>query len=99
MRAGGSQARCRTPVTMQARERVHGAFRAARMVQSLERGGLPLDGIGEAVRSGEVSFDFLGLSGYDRFSGLSGTTFLELHERTGIPLSLLQAMREAIGFA
>ncbi len=76
-----------------------GAIRITRLVQTLERGGLPLDGIATAIASGRVSFDFLGLPVYDRIAGLSDTTFGSLHERTGIPLELLQAMREAIGLA
>ena len=76
-----------------------GALRAARMVQAFERGGLPLDGIGAAVTSGQVSFDFLTLPAYERFSSLSDTTFRAYHERRGMPLELLLTMREAIGFA
>jgi class 3 adenylate cyclase len=36
---------------------------------------------------------------FDRFAGLSGTTFQELSARTGIPLELLMVVREAVGFA
>jgi adenylate cyclase len=36
---------------------------------------------------------------FDRFAGLSGTTFQELSSSTGIPLELLLVVREAFGFA
>jgi adenylate cyclase len=36
---------------------------------------------------------------YDRFAGLSGTTFQQLSAQTGIPLELLMVVREAVGFA
>jgi adenylate cyclase len=76
-----------------------GDARRARLVQSLERAGVPLDGMAAAVRDGALSMAFLDLSAYDRFAGLSGTTFQELSAKTGIPLDLLMVVREAIGFA
>jgi adenylate cyclase len=76
-----------------------GDARRARMVQSLERAGLPLEGMGEAIRTGSLSLAFLDLASYDRFAGLSDSTFAELSERTGLPLELLTAVREAMGFA
>ena len=60
---------------------------------------MPLDGMGRAVRSGHLSFAFLDHSQMDRFSGFSGKTFRELTAETGIPIELLQAVRESIGFA
>jgi adenylate cyclase len=76
-----------------------GDARRARLVQSLERAGAPLDGMAAAVRDGALSMAFLDLSAYDRFAGLSGTTFQELSAKTGITLDLLMVVREAIGFA
>jgi adenylate cyclase len=71
----------------------------ARWVQSLERAGVPLEGLASAVRDGALSFSFLDVGAYDRFAGLSGTTFQQLSARTGIPLELLMVVREAFGFA
>jgi adenylate cyclase len=71
----------------------------ARWVQSLERAGVPLEGLAAAVRDGALSFSFLDVAAYDRFAGLSGTTFQELSAQTGIPLELLGVVREAVGFA
>jgi adenylate cyclase len=71
----------------------------ARWVQSLERAGVPLDGMAAAVREGALSFSFMDVAAFDRFAGLSGTTFRQLSARTGIPLELLRVVREAVGFA
>jgi adenylate cyclase len=71
----------------------------ARWLRSLERAGIPLEGIAAAVRDGALSFSFMDLPAFDRFAGLSGTTFQELSAQTGIPLELLLAVREAVGFA
>jgi adenylate cyclase len=71
----------------------------ARWVQSLERASIPLEGIAAAVRDGALSFTFMDVTAFDRFTVLSDTTFHQLSERTGIPLDLLKVVREAIGFA
>jgi adenylate cyclase len=71
----------------------------ARWLQSFERAGVPLDGVAAAVRDGALSFSYLDVPAFDRFAGLSGTTFQELSSKTGIPLALLMVVREAVGFA
>jgi adenylate cyclase len=71
----------------------------ARWVQSLERAGVPLEGLAAAIRDGALSLSFLDVGAYDRFAGLSGTTFHQLSAQTGIPLELLLVVREAFGFA
>ncbi|HET6771345.1 MAG TPA: adenylate/guanylate cyclase domain-containing protein [Actinomycetota bacterium] len=76
-----------------------GDVRRVRLVHSLERAGIPLEGMAAAVGNGELSFAFMDLPVFDRFSGLSGTTFRELGAKTGIPVELLMLVREAIGFA
>jgi adenylate cyclase len=76
-----------------------GDVRRARWVRSFEQAGVPLDGMAAAVRDGALSFSFLDASAFDRFAGLSGATFRELSERTGIPLELLKVVRDAVGFA
>jgi len=77
----------------------HGDVRRARWVQSFERAGVPLEGMAAAVRDGALSFTYLDATAFDRFAGVSGTTFRELSERTGVPLDLLLVVREAHGFA
>jgi adenylate cyclase len=76
-----------------------GDVRRARWVQSFERAGVPLEGIAAAVRDGTLSFAYLDATAFDRFAGVSSTTFRELSERTGVPLDLLLVVREAHGFA
>jgi len=71
----------------------------ARWVRGLEEAGVPLDGMAAAVREGALSFTFLDAAAFDRFTGVSSTTFLELSTRTGIPMDLLKVVREAVGFA
>ncbi|HEY4792401.1 MAG TPA: adenylate/guanylate cyclase domain-containing protein [Actinomycetes bacterium] len=71
----------------------------ARWLRSLEQAGVPLDGVAAAIRDGSLSFSFLDVGAYDRFAGLSGTTFQQLSASTGIPLELLMVVREAAGFA
>jgi adenylate cyclase len=60
---------------------------------------VPLEGMAAAVRDGALSFSFMDVSAFDRFAGLSGTTFQQLSAKTGIPLELLVVVREAVGFA
>jgi adenylate cyclase len=76
-----------------------GDVRRARWVQSFERAGVPLEGMATAVRDGAISFTYLDATAFDRFAGVSRTTFRELSERTGVPLDLLLVIREAHGFA
>jgi adenylate cyclase len=71
----------------------------ARWLQSLERAGVPLEGLAAAVRDGALSFSFLGVAAYDQFAGLSATTFQQLSAQTGVPLELLMVVREAFGLA
>jgi adenylate cyclase len=76
-----------------------GDVRRVRWVRNLERAGVPLDGMAAAVRDGKLSFSFLDSTAFDRFGGVSTTTFQELSDRTGVPLELLKVVRQAIGFA
>ncbi|HEX6331485.1 MAG TPA: adenylate/guanylate cyclase domain-containing protein [Actinomycetota bacterium] len=76
-----------------------GDVRRARWVWSLEQSGVPLEGMAAAVRNGTLSFSYLDASAFDRFEGMSTTTFSELSERSGVPLALLKVIREAFGYA
>jgi hypothetical protein len=76
-----------------------GDVRRALMATSLERAGIPLDAVAAAVQRGAVSLDFLDTPAYERFAALSGETFGEVSERTGIPFELLTVIRESIGMA
>jgi adenylate cyclase len=76
-----------------------GDVRRVRFVQGLEEGGLPLDGMGTAVRNGDLAFRFFDTPAWDRFGGMSPKTFREVSAQTGIGLDLLQSVRQSIGFA
>ncbi len=76
-----------------------GDVRRAGFAQSLKAAGISLDGFGEAIRRGAISLDFLDSPLFERFSALSGVTFQQLSDRTGVPLQLLSVMREATGSA
>ena len=67
--------------------------------QSLVAAGVPLDGLGAAIRSGRVSLAFLDAPAFERFSALSGVTFAQFAARSGVPVQLLMLIREAAGSA
>jgi adenylate cyclase len=76
-----------------------GDIRRVGMARSLVAAGVPLDGLGAAIRSGKVSLGFLDEPAYERFSALSGVTFAQFAERSGVPVQLLMLVREAAGSA
>ena len=76
-----------------------GDVRRAALIESLVAAGIPLDGLGGAMRSGHVSLDFLDAPAFERFSAYSGVTFGQLAERSGVPVELLMLIREAAGSA
>jgi adenylate cyclase len=76
-----------------------GDVRRVRFIHGLEEGGLPLEGMGTAVRNGDLSFRFFDTPAWERFGGMSPKTFQELGAETDIGEDLLQSIRESIGFA
>jgi adenylate cyclase len=76
-----------------------GDVRRVRFLHALEQGGVPLETVGSAVQSGELSFAFFDTPFWDRFGGLTAKTYRELSAETGLSLDLLQALRESMGFA
>lgn len=73
--------------------------RRVRIVQTLEAAGLPVAGLGQAVRSGVVSLSFIDSPSYDRWGSYSESTFSSLSAETGVPVELLMVVREAMGSA
>ena len=71
----------------------------ARILQTLEAAGLPLEGLSEAIRRGVLTLDFMDIETYNRWSSLDETTYAELSDRTGLPVGLLTVIREAMGYA
>ena len=59
-----------------------GHLRRAGLVTSLIAAGIPLDGLGAAIRSGQISLDFLDAPGVRAVLGAQRDTFAELAERT-----------------
>ena len=76
-----------------------GDARKAGLATSLTEAGIPLEGMAELMRRGTLSFDFMDDPAYERFAAMSGTTFRQLAEQTGIPVEVLLLVREAIGLA
>jgi adenylate cyclase len=76
-----------------------GDVRRVRLMKTLERAGMPLQGVAAAVQSGNLSLGFLDTAAYDRLASLSEVTLQEVSEKTGIPVELLMVIREAVGFA
>jgi len=74
-----------------------GDERRVRVVVGLDHGGIPLDVLGEAIRAGRLSLDFVEQPAYDRFAGYTDRTFSALSEEAGVPLDLLIFVREAGG--
>jgi adenylate cyclase len=76
-----------------------GDVRRVKLVDTLERGGVPLDGLATAIRDGVFSLGFLDDIQYDRIASLEDITFAALSEETGVPVDLLMVAREATGSA
>jgi adenylate cyclase len=76
-----------------------GQVRRAQMAQTLDRAGIPVDGLASLIARGEVSLDFFDSPDYERFPLLADETFAEANQRTGVSFELLTAMREASGLA
>jgi len=71
--------------------------RLIQVVHSLERAGLPLEGLATLVQARVFSLDFIEAAGSRVFAPLTDVTFADLGERTGIPVDLLLVLREAVG--
>ena len=76
-----------------------GDVRRTRLYQGLERTGLPLEAIREALDAGELSFGWLDNPLYDLIAPLSPHSFRDVAAETRIPMELLRVLREALGFA
>jgi len=74
-----------------------GDVRRIQIVEALERAGMAVDAVADLVRQGTFSLDFIEAAGNQVFAALSDTTFAELAARTGVPIEVLMAVREAVG--
>jgi class 3 adenylate cyclase len=76
-----------------------GDVRRVKLMDTLERAGVPLDGMSSAIRDGFLSLDFLDGAVYDRLASLETVTFAGLSEETGLPVEVLMVIREVTGSA
>ena len=70
-----------------------------RLATACERAGLPMDAIAALIRSGRLSFAFLGAAPYHRFAVPSSVTYRQVSRDTGVPLETLRETLESMGFA
>lgn len=70
-----------------------------RVARACEVGGLPMEGMAEAIRAGLLSFAFVESWPFEAESSRSPQTHLELAEEAGLPFESLRRLVEAFGFA
>jgi adenylate cyclase len=76
-----------------------GDVRRMQLARTLEGAGIGLEALAAGLRSGRLSLGFMDTPAYQRFATLSGETFRQVSERSGVPLELLMIGREATGGA
>src|SRR5919106_5639623 len=70
-----------------------------RLAKACERAGLPMDGIGQAIEQGRLSFGFLEAPAFRRWAQRSENTYREVCKEAGVPFELLRTVLQAYGFA
>jgi adenylate cyclase len=70
-----------------------------RLATACEQAGLPMDGLAAAIRAGRLSFAFLEAAPYRRWAVRSDRTYRQVSQATGVPLDVLRATLESMGFA
>ena len=71
--------------------------RRMQVFQTLERAGIPIDGLALLVEEGHLSLEFIESAGQYVFVPLSDLTFAEVSAETGVRFETLAAIREALG--
>ena len=71
--------------------------RRTRILYGVNGAGMPMDAVAEGMRRGIIELRFVEEPAYEHFTGLTDETCREAAERTGIPLEILSAVREAMG--
>jgi adenylate cyclase len=74
-----------------------GDVRRVQVIEALERAGMLVDNMAELVRQGNFPIDFIDAAGYRVFAALGDATFVEVSERSGVPIEVLMAVRETVG--
>ena len=67
------------------------------LAHQLDLAGLPLDGLARLVAEGRFSLDFVESALPGAFAPFGDRTFAQESERTGVPVEVLMAIREATG--
>jgi adenylate cyclase len=70
-----------------------------RLAVACEQAGLPMEGIALAIRAGRLSFAFLEAAPYRRWAVRSPRTYRQVSQETRVPLEVLHASLESMGFA
>ncbi len=70
-----------------------------RLAKACEEAGLPMDGIGSAIRDGRLSFAFLEAPPFERWAEDSDRSYRSVSDELAVPFDVLQGALEAIGFA
>jgi adenylate cyclase len=70
-----------------------------RLAAACEQAGLPMEGITAAIGAGRLSFAFLEGATFRRWAVRSGRTYRQVSQDTEVPLELLGAVLESMGFA
>jgi adenylate cyclase len=70
-----------------------------RLAVACEQAGLPMAGIAAAIQAGRLSFAFLEASPFRRWAVRSGRTYRQVSQEAEIPLDILGAVLESMGFA
>jgi adenylate cyclase len=70
-----------------------------RLAAACEQAGLPMEQIASAIRAGRLSFAFLEAVPFRRWAVRSARTYRQVSQETGVPLELLGAVLESMGFA
>jgi len=70
-----------------------------RLATACEQAGLPMEGIAAAIRAGRLSFAFLEAAPYRRWAVRSPRTYRQVSQETRVPLEVLHASLESMGFA
>jgi adenylate cyclase len=70
-----------------------------RLAMACEQAGLPMEGIALAIRAGRLSFAFLEAAPYRRWAVRSPRTYRQVSQETRVPLEVLHASLESMGFA
>jgi adenylate cyclase len=84
---------------LQPHDGVYGKYDVARirLIGSCERGGLPLEGMAQAVERGLFSFGFLDHDQYRRFGAFSEKTFGEAAAEAGLSFDFVRRVYQALG--